>query len=86
LFVHRVVTRDVESSSVLTQGDAMPAPDHVIPDSELLGRVSLIVRNGKRIAPRRNQKFSERAVSALVRRSEIAARVVVGLHGARQIS
>ncbi len=37
LFVHRVVTRDVESSSVLTQGDAMPAPDQVIPDSGTSG-------------------------------------------------
>ncbi len=64
----------------------MPAPDPVVQNSELLGRVSLIVRNGKSIAPRRNQSFSERAVAALVRRSEIAARVVVGVHGARQIS
>lgn len=86
LFVHRIVARDVESSSVLTRGDAMPAPDPVVQNSELLGRVSLIVRNGKSIAPRRNQRFSERAVAALVRRSEIAARVVVGVHGARQIS
>jgi len=85
LFVHRVVTRDAESSSILTQGDAMRAPDPVSQNSELLGKVSLIWRDGKRIAPRRNRKFTERAVAALLRRSEIAARVVVGVHGARQI-
>ncbi len=86
LFVHRVVTTGVDGSSVLTQGDAMLAPDPVVQESELLGRVSMILRKGKSIAPRRNQSFSARAVAALVRRSELAARVVVGVHGGRQIS
>ena len=52
----------------------------------LLGKVSFIVRNGKCIEPRRSLRVSERAVAALVRSSDIAARVVVGVHGMRQAS
>jgi len=88
LFAHRVVSRrsQAEDSQVVTRGDAMPTPDLPLAEDELLGRVSFILRNGKCIKPSRSLRFSERAVAALVRSSEIAARVVVGVHGMRQIS
>jgi hypothetical protein len=70
----------------MTRGDAMPTPDPPVQGSDLLGRVSFIVRNGKCIEPRPSLRFSERVVAALVRRSTFAARVVVGIHGLRQTS
>jgi signal peptidase I len=84
LFAHRVVTKNVENSGMLTRGDAMPAPDPMVCKNELLGRVSFIMRNGRCIAPNRSLGFSERAIATLVRRSEFAARVFVGVHGMRQ--
>jgi len=88
LFAHRVVAKRSRSgdSQVVTRGDAMPGVDSPLSEDELLGRVSLIVRNGKCIEPSRSLRFSERAVAALVRGSEVAARVVVGVHGMRQAS
>ena len=86
LFAHRVVARNSESGccEILTRGDAMQAMDMPVDDSELLGRVSFILRDGKVIEPRRIMRVSERVVAGLVRWSEVAARVVVGVHGLRQ--
>lgn len=83
LFAHRVVTKPSQpgDSGVVTRGDSMLAPDSPLAEDELLGKVSVIVRNGRGMAPSRSLRLSERAVAALVRSSEIAARVVVGVHG-----
>jgi len=87
-FAHRVVTRNGKpgSSRILTRGDAMPRPDPPISDSDVLGKVAGIVRKGKCFRPSKTPRLSGRAVAALVRRSQIAARVVVGVHGWRQSS
>jgi hypothetical protein len=42
------------------------------------------VRNGRSIEPSRNLRILERVVAALVRSSEAAARVIVGLRGMQQ--
>jgi len=85
LFAHRVVAKgSAPGGAILTRGDAMPAPDSPVSDKELLGKVSFIVRNGRCIEPSRSLRISERAVAAFVRSSEIAARVVVGVHGMHQ--
>ncbi len=68
------------------KGDAVPHLDSPVPGGNLLGKVSFIVRNGKRIPPRKSLRFSERAVAAVFRRSPLAARVFVGVHGLRQTS
>jgi len=87
LFVHRVVAkRGPKNAAILTRGDAMPAPDRPVPESDVLGRVSLILRNGEYIKPSRGLRFSQRAVAAVLRRSDFATRVVVGVHGLRQSS
>jgi len=87
LFAHRVVTKaGGPVDGILTRGDAMPAPDSPVSADELLGKVSFILRNGRCIEPSRSLGISERAVAALVRSSEIAARVVVGVHGMHQTS
>jgi len=79
LFAHRVVKN--KNSALLTRGDSMPTPDSPVEHSEFLGRVSLIVRNGRCIKPRRTLRVEERAIASLVQRSELAARVVVGVRG-----
>lgn len=80
LFAHRVVSKTSNSpEQILTRGDAMSAPDSPVSDDELLGKVSAVLRNGKCVGPRPSLNISERAVAALVRSSEIASRVVVGM-------
>lgn len=86
-FVHRVVARDqAKSAGFVTRGDAMPVRDPPVSECDLLGRVSFILRNGKRIEPSRNLRLADRAVAALVQRFTFAARVVVGVHGMRKSS
>jgi len=86
-FVHRVVaTEATADAAIIARGDAMSHADPPVAARDLLGKVSCILRIGKCIEPRKTPRFSERAVAALVRNSEIAARVVVGVHGMRQTS
>jgi signal peptidase I len=82
LFVHRVSgtsgsDRDLQ---IVTQGDGMPKPDPPLSSSQLLGKVSFVVRDGRCLEPAKRPKFPMRAVAAMVRRSSSAARVVVGVH------
>jgi hypothetical protein len=83
---HRVVGKGCRDSTILTRGDAMAQPDPPVPSRDLLGKVAFILRNGKCIEPSRTLRSSERAVAALVRHSDMAARVVVGVHGMTQRS
>ena len=86
LFAHRVVVpAQPHCTGIVTRGDAMPTTDASIYDDDLLGRVSLIVRNGKRIAPRRKPRFADRALAAVIQRSTLAARVVVAVQGKRGV-
>jgi len=75
---HRVVKK-LDRSTFLTRGDAMRQPDPVVHSQELLGRVSHIVRDGKRAAVRRRRGIPERAIATIVRHSPTAARVLVGI-------
>jgi len=87
LVAHRLVAKGCGSvDSIETQGDAVPRPDFPITQGQLLGKVSCILRNGKSIAPSQRLRFSQRAAAAVFRRSEFAARVVVGVHGLRRSS
>jgi len=87
-FVHRVMTKssDLAIAEFVTCGDAMPAPDPPVSESDLKGRVSFILRNGKCLQPARSLSVPARAIAALVRRSVLAARVVVGCHEMRRMS
>jgi signal peptidase I len=81
LFAHRVIEKSPFADvGLVTRGDAMPSADAPVSSGELLGKVSFILRNGTRIEPRRSLRLPQRAVAALVRSSEMAARVVVGAH------
>lgn len=80
---HRVVEKsdEAETGQVRTRGDAMSTGDSPIRPSQILGKVSFIVRNGNRFEPKKHLRRSERALATLLRRSETAARVIVGVHG-----
>ncbi|HTT19158.1 MAG TPA: S24/S26 family peptidase [Candidatus Sulfotelmatobacter sp.] len=82
LFVHRMLNSD--GNTIFTQGDAMAQPDPVVTERELLGRVTCIVRDGKRIQPTKTLSLSHRAVAAVARSSEFGARVIVGMRGLLQ--
>jgi len=88
LFAHRAVRVAGEAidSGVLTRGDAMRSADAPVTESELLGRITFIDRNGRCIDARKNPRLLERAISTLIQRSEVASRVMVGIHGYRASS
>ena len=83
---HRVVQRNrgARPEQIRTRGDAVAIPDAPISPSEILGKVSFIVRDGKRFELKRNLRRSERALAALLRRSHTAARVIAGIEGLRR--
>jgi len=81
LCAHRVVSRAEGSASScwITQGDAMPAHDRPVVESELLGRVAYVIRAGKRITMRAELTVVERLIAEMVRRSVLAGRALVYL-------
>jgi hypothetical protein len=81
LFAHRAVGRNRADLRILTRGDAMRREDRPVNEAELLGKVTLIWRGGKAIGPPKRLGTWERAVAAVVRRCELAARLVVRVHG-----
>jgi hypothetical protein len=85
---HRVVEKsgEAETGQVWTRGDATSTGDAPIRPGQILGKVSFIVRNGKCFEPKKSLRRSERALATLLRRSETAARVIVGVHGLSRAS
>jgi hypothetical protein len=81
LCAHRVVRLPADAGRRywVTQGDAMPAPDRPITDSELLGRVSRIIRSGTSIALPGRFRLNDRLIAQLLRRSLFAVRVFIYL-------
>lgn len=80
LCAHRLVSRsDSRSPHWIMQGDAMPASDQPVIESELLGRVSYLIRAGKRIAVPAELSLAARLIAKIVRRSFFAARALVYL-------
>jgi hypothetical protein len=85
LCAHRVVNRAVKEARPgnpqwITQGDAMSAPDQPVTQSELLGRVSYVIRSGKLIAVPAQLSMAERLTAMIIRHSVPAARALVFLH------
>jgi hypothetical protein len=82
LCAHRVVSRAEGSGNPhwITQGDAMPALDRPVIESQLLGRVASLVRAGKRIAMPAELSVVERLIARIVRHSFLVARTLVYLH------
>jgi len=77
--VHRVLSKATSIKQVLTRGDAMLQYDAPVPSDDLLGKVDFILRNGRTIEPSRNLGLKQCAVAGLAQRSEVGARVIVGI-------
>jgi signal peptidase I len=86
LCAHRVVSWAEDAGNpcgityLITQGDAMPAPDRPVAADEVLGRVAYVIRAGKCISVPTNLNLGEQLVARIIRRSFLAARALVYLH------
>jgi hypothetical protein len=83
LCAHRVVSRieSFGSPQWTTQGDAMPAPDRPVIETELLGRVSHLIRGGNCIAVTTELSVVAKLMAKIVGRCFFpAARALVYLH------
>ena len=64
----------------------MSTLDPPLRESDLLGKVSFILRDGKRVKPSKNLRLPQRVVAAMIQRSDLVARIVLRLHGMFQTS
>ena len=88
LCAHRVVgtAGDPGNRQWITQGDAQPIPDPPVGESQLLGRVTYLIRAGRLVAVPGQLSLVENLVAKVVRRSLLAARTLVYLNRVRQSS
>jgi signal peptidase I len=77
LIAHRVVEKTLCHDGIqwITRGDIVGCNDAPISSHELLGRVTSIERGSRRLTPR--QSLAGRLASWILRRSELATRVVL---------
>lgn len=81
LVAHRVIcAADLEEPRLVTQGDALPTQDPAISATELLGRVSQIIRAGECGAPATIFTLKNKIVARAARYSTVFARLLVHLH------
>jgi signal peptidase I len=83
-FIHRLVRAEQASRGIMlmTQGDALREADPPFDANDLLGRVVLIERGNKRFVPNA-RRILESMVACLVRRFDLALRVVLAWHSFR---
>jgi hypothetical protein len=88
LCAHRVVAEvgDLNNPRWITQGDALPLPDRPVSESELLGRVSYVIRGGKCVVMPTELSAVDNLIAKLVRSSDFAARALVYLNRLAQTS
>ena len=79
LFAHRVVSRS--AAHLITQGDGLAEPDLPVAAHELLGKVIRVIRRGKTIRHGSKPGWPARIAAALFRRSAMAGRLFIRLHG-----
>lgn len=73
LMAHRMIRRT--GDCLVTRGDSLRHSDPPIRSSEVVGQVTCILRNGRRISPR--QSFWQRAGSSILRRSDFTTRMTL---------
>jgi hypothetical protein len=81
LFAHRVVEKvgGPERTLLITQGDGLRAPEPPVGPEELLGRVTAVVRGGRRIDPRFTRW--RRVASWVLSRSHLCTSLALRLKG-----
>ena len=78
LFAHRVI--QVGATGLTTRGDSLSQSDAPVARSEILGRVTLVMRRHRRVPVDRASAATKSIVSSAIRNSNLLRRVVVGLH------
>ncbi|MGH9529828.1 MAG: S24/S26 family peptidase [Terriglobales bacterium] len=82
-FVHRVIGKSEDGVGWFTRGDALPQDDPAITKSQLLGRVSVIYRNGRTIVPKRGLAPLMRAAGWILSNSDHLRSLALRLHSLR---
>jgi hypothetical protein len=79
LLAHRVVEKvgGPERTLLVTRGDGLRAPDSPVSPEELLGRVTAVLRDGRRIEPRLTRWG--RVVSWVLSRSDLCTKLALRL-------
>ena len=82
LCAHRVtgIVETTAGRKWITQGDGMSIPDVPVEKTELLGRVTYLIRAGRLLPVPTKLSAVERMVAKVVRRSTPAARALVHFH------
>ena len=75
LMAHRMIRRT--GDCLVTRGDSLLHSDPPVRASEVVGQVTCILRNGRRISP--EQTFWQRAASFILRRSDFTTRMTLRL-------
>lgn len=80
LFLHRVLRTVTTGDDVCvhTQGDRLTRPDPPVAAAEVLGRVTSVVRRGRRVAPGERLPSSARLLRLLSRWSDLPAGLLIG--------
>jgi hypothetical protein len=86
LCAHRLVwlTEGSNNPRWITQGDALPVSDRPVVESELLGRVAYLIRDGKCIPVPAELSVTQKLLAGIVRHSVPAARALVYLNRKRR--
>jgi len=74
-YAHRVIRKEAENGcySLITRGDALPEEDPPVPAHDLLGRVTAIIRGGKKIDLEEKQPVRKKVLRWAVRKSDSLA-------------
>jgi len=82
---HRLVsTGEAASARLITRGDALPQDDPPFGEDELVGRVTSVIRRGKRIElDRVTSRMSHRLLRRIVRRSQGSVKWMLRWHSLR---
>jgi signal peptidase I len=75
LFAHRI-TR-IRADFLTTRGDSLRYNDPPLRESDIVGQVVCLLRNGRRVNPR--QSFWQRVSSSIMRRSDFCKRMALRL-------
>jgi hypothetical protein len=80
--VHRIarIWREGRATFYVLRGDALTEDDPPVPSSDLLGRVTSLVRQGKSLELNSAEPMHHRVLRSIVRRSKIAAALLLRWH------
>ncbi|MGA9940328.1 MAG: S24/S26 family peptidase [Candidatus Acidiferrales bacterium] len=86
LYAHRLVDKTQESGQLrlIVRGDALSSDDPPFAEDEVLGRVTAVIRRGRRIdLDGKSPAATERLLQWMVRRSESSAKWLLRWHSLR---